>query len=377
MRTTNNSAQSVLDTSSTQSSSSSQSLHQANFFNIQISSFLGDPELLEFFISQVKDVSASNRWTDKQTLTFAKSKLDGPARTFIVQTLEYKPIATSAELFNILRAQFKKENLCKAIAEFNSMTMLPTESISNLAHRLDALTPRAHNTIKETDALSAIKFNKFISIIPSNYRVHILQNNIKTYAEAVEKAKLLQDCEVNNELICQTSLTTPLQDIKTQINKLQETITHLSQKPSNEDNPSQKKVAKNKNLNVQTVRENRNFRNFRNTQNFRGRFNRSRSFQRRPNHNSQRSYNNHTKETFSNICQFCGLHGHTCRFCPSFKNFFIPRNSTASQDQQFLALPTPQSTPAPCSSTSTAYNEPIVSDLNVDAPSFSMPHPNW
>lgn len=83
------------------------------------------------------------------------------------------------------------------------MTMLPAESISNLAHRYDSSTPKAHNTIKEVDALNAIKFNKFISIIPSNYRVHILQNNIVTYGEAVEKARLLQDCKVNNELICQ------------------------------------------------------------------------------------------------------------------------------------------------------------------------------
>lgn len=130
--------------------------------NIQISPFLVDPELLEFFKSQVKDISASNRWTDKQALTFAKSKLDGPARTFIVQKLEYFFNNSTTELFNVLRTQFKKQNLCKAIAEFNAMPMLPAESISNLAHRLDSSIPKAHNTMKEVDALNAIKFNKFL-----------------------------------------------------------------------------------------------------------------------------------------------------------------------------------------------------------------------
>lgn len=76
--------------------------------NIQISPFLGDPELLEFFKSQVKDISASNRWTDKQALTFAKSKLDGPAHTFIVQKLEYFYNNSTTELFNVLHTQFKK-----------------------------------------------------------------------------------------------------------------------------------------------------------------------------------------------------------------------------------------------------------------------------
>lgn len=251
MRPTNNS-QSSLD-SNAQSSSNTQSSNHSNFFNIHISPFLGDPDLLEFFISQVKDVAASNNWPEKQALTL--SKLDGPARTFIVQKLEYHNINTTTELFNLLRTQFKKQNVCKAISEFNAIVMLPAESISNLAHRLDSLAPKAHNTIKDANALNAIKFNKFISIIPSNYRVHILQNNIQTYCEAVEKARLLQDCEVNNELICQTSLSTPLQDLKSQINELKESIAHFSQKPYDKDNnaPS-KNFSKNRNFNVQTVR---------------------------------------------------------------------------------------------------------------------------
>lgn len=218
MKPTYNSTQSVLDSTSTHTSHSMQSSNHSNFFNIHISPFLGDPDLLEFFISQVKDVSASNRWSDKQALIFAKSKLV-PARTFSVQKLEYHTINTTTELFNVFRTQFKKKNVCKAISAFNAMTVLPAESISNLAHRLDLLAPKAHNTIKDANALNAIKFNIHF-LIPSNYCVRILQNNIQTYGDAIETTRLLQDCEVNNELICQTSLSTPLQNLRSQINEL-------------------------------------------------------------------------------------------------------------------------------------------------------------
>lgn len=207
-------------------------------FNIHISPFLGDPDLLEFFISQINEVCASNKYSAQDSLVFAKSKLDGPAKTFIVQNLEYQNINSTSELFKILRAQFKKQSVCRTISEFNSMSMLSGESISNLAHCLDSLVRKAHQSIKDINALNAIKFNKFISIIPNSYRMHILQCNIQTYVDAVEKARLLQDCEVNNELICQISMNTPILDLKDHINELKKSIAHFAQKQSDSDTSS-------------------------------------------------------------------------------------------------------------------------------------------
>lgn len=98
-RNTNNSAQASLDMDAPGPSHPN--------FNIHLSLFLGDPELLEFFISQINEVGASNEYSAQDSLTFAKSKLDGPAKTFIVQKLEYRNINSISELFKILRAQFK------------------------------------------------------------------------------------------------------------------------------------------------------------------------------------------------------------------------------------------------------------------------------
>lgn len=142
----------------------------------------------------------------------ARSKLKGPALNFFIQKTEYNPIPTSAELFSVLRAQFRKHNECHAISDFHTLAMQADESIQNFAHRLDSLAPKVHEVIKDKEALNAIKFNKFISVIPNNFHIHILQNNIKTYSNAVDKAALLEVCNINNQFICQaTTSSNPLQ----------------------------------------------------------------------------------------------------------------------------------------------------------------------
>lgn len=146
-----------------------------------------------------------NRWSDIQVLTFAKSKLQGPALTFIIQKTSYEQFNTLASLFSALSPRFKQPSVCRSHTEFNSISFLPGESIRNLTHRLDALASCAHKVIKDPIALNAIKSNKLIAILPNEYRKHILQSNISTYTEAVEKATLLQDCDINNEFICQAS----------------------------------------------------------------------------------------------------------------------------------------------------------------------------
>lgn len=180
--------------------------------HISIAPFTGEPEQLEFFITQVTGVAACNKWNDKQTLTYARSKLKGPARNFFIKKTEYNHISTSAELFAVLRAQFRKHNECHAISDFHTIAMQADDSIRNFAHKLDSLAPKAHEVIKDKEALNSINFNKFISVIPNNFHIHILQNNIKTYNDAVDKAALLEDCNINNQFICQDSTSSnPLQ----------------------------------------------------------------------------------------------------------------------------------------------------------------------
>lgn len=383
-RNTNNSAQSAFS-----SAFNTPSVPMHRSFNINISHFDGDPEHLEFFITQVTDVSACNNYSDKETLAYAIANLRGPAKTFFIQKSEYHPIPTSQELFSVLRAQFRRQNPCRAISEFHNLSMRSGESVRNLAHRLDSLAPRAHENIKDKAALDAIKFNKFISIIPNNYRIHILQNNIKTYTEAMEKAILLQDCEVNNEFICQTSSSsTPLQEIRSELNAIKETVSHFENSSHQSKNFHRRNKFRTHNNQKPYSQNNHRQSSYKN--------NNSKKF-RKPSYNTSQVSEHQQGRAFDRnkrdfppsmqnvICQFCGAFGHVCRFCPNFKNFFQPKQSPAFIN---YAMTTPMNLPitsasVECPGTSATptdqfnYNDHYSqSNLNPEAPSFTFP-PNW
>lgn len=101
--TTNNSVQSTF------ASAITSPMYRSNF-NISISPFDGDPKQLEFFTTQVTEISNCNEWNDRVVLTYATSNLQGPARTFFIQMSEYHPFPSTQDLFSVLREQFKRKN---------------------------------------------------------------------------------------------------------------------------------------------------------------------------------------------------------------------------------------------------------------------------
>lgn len=379
-RPTNNSSQSAFDSNGPARNKSS--------FNINISPFTGDAEQLEFFITQVTEVANCNHWSDIETLTFARSKLQGPALTYYIQKTEYHPISTTQELFAVLRAQYKKVNTCRAITDFNTLTMHTDESVRNFAHRLDSLAPKAHESVKDREALNSIKFNKFISVIPNGFRVHILQNNIKTYNEAVEKAILLEDCAASNEYICQASAqSTPIQELRSEINSLRETISQYGNDPNKNSSNSKQFHNRNKHKPYNhSFHNNHKFNKYK--------FNNQNNKFKRPikkNYSAvpQQSHIRPTvqeQESLPNttpiVCQFCGIPGHGCRFCPNFRLYFQPRQQYSNFNPS-AALPSPNSASVqaliPHSATADTQNEcsnALMSNLNPNAPPFQV-SPNW
>ena len=390
-RDTNNSVQTSFDTMS--------HTYNSTMCPINITPFSGDPEQLEYFITQVKDLASLNKWVDKHTLAYTRSKLQGQAHTFIIQRSTYENLNSTNDLFSALRAQFRQQNVCKSINEFNSLVMLPGESIRNLTHRLDAIAPRAHQSVKDKKALEAIKFNKFIGIVPNEYRKAILQDNIAEYNEAVEKATLLQDCDISNEIICQTTSAayshTPMQNIQSELNTIKESLHYLTQNSANNNNTEKSKTFHHKDK----FHQQKSWQKYRNNQPYKsGRydnnFKQKRFFNRHPQPKQQQipevqQFTNPTPSASNSthlpmppmiICQFCNQVGHSCRFCPSFKNFFVPRNNIQHINNH-LALPAPASMPLPSSSGSThvlnqSPQNVNSSTLNPDAIIFQH-HPNW
>ena len=58
---------------------------------------------------------------------------------------------------------------------------------------------KAYKDIQDQDTFKSIKFIKLLGILPSNIQVHLLNNNIASYDQAVQQAQLVQDCTVSNE----------------------------------------------------------------------------------------------------------------------------------------------------------------------------------
>lgn len=382
-RVTNNSMQSTIDNMA----------NTPNFsqFNINISPFNGEPENLEFFVSQVKNLSKLNKWSDDCTVLYAKSKLQGPAQIFISQKDEYKPLITSEELFKTLREQFRKPTICKSITDFNTFSMIPGETIRNMTHRLDALAPRAHVSIKDTAALDAIKFNKLISILPSDFRRNILQNNITNYSDAVEKAILLQDCEINNSFLCQTtSVPTPMKQIQEELHSLKQTFQNFSETQDQQKSNSfqRKKYNNNKSFAQKNNRNQSNNKpyqkNWHNNQNHKKW---SKPYSQMPNNTQQESQqpfmNSNLPHSYlpTPNCQFCGQFGHVVRFCPKFKHYFMPINSVPNTQNTFQKNPyvdhLPQYPHTQVNSSQNEFANSLTgSNLNPDAEAF-QPHPNW
>lgn len=262
---------------------------------INIQNFDGNPDQLEFFINQIKQISKVMRWDDSYTVTFIKSKLAGNALTYLNQIEEIKPCEDPEELFEKIRNFFQKKSFATNLISWENLKMLPGESINNLTHRIDLAYHRLNHEITDEFAINQAKLHKFIKIIPSEIRIKILQDNIKNYLEATQKAKLIQDCTFNNEAF---------QD------EQPEQINSLINKAANPEEPKLKSIEQS----PPQKKPNYHF------SSPKGRFN-NRKFHQYKTRNQNNTYRRnvsrntpqwkHGKEK----CQLCFNFGHSAKFC--------------------------------------------------------------
>lgn len=278
-------------------------------FTIQISPFDGDPNYVSHFFNLIEELALQNNWSNEQTILFFKSKLSGPALKFFLEDVN---LAKSDNLNTILlefKNFFVPDNTSSTLNELNKIQLLPDESIRHFAHRLQVLTHKVYTQVTDENALSVIKYNKFISALPANLRIKLLEENIQNFKDAVQRAHQLQDI-LNQELVPKTSnsescntLTTQLADLAAKVNALTLTAQPSSLKI---DRPTQNLHRGNwKNRSVNQFR-NKNVNSW-----------------RKPNHNIQRS-NNY-------ICQLCNKKGHSASRCFKFTRLVNQRSSQPNQ----------------------------------------------
>lgn len=177
---------------------------------ILIQPFQGDPELLDFFISQVQDLANLKKWSPQEHLLFLRSKLAGPALDFLVKDRQIATIKTVGELQDALRKFFRPPSQLASISELHSISLLMDESIMNFAHRINALVGRVYPELADPKALNDIKLVILNKGLPHDLRTKILSENIKDFDLAVEKAQNWMDSiAISNQM--SLSNQTPLQ----------------------------------------------------------------------------------------------------------------------------------------------------------------------
>lgn len=168
----------------------------------------------------------------------AKSKLVDKAQAYISQISTKKNTSSEEELFKLLKNFFKQKPIAALIADLENIRMLPAESIQNFAHCIDLAAAKVYTDIPETE-LSKLKFVKFISLIPPEFRVLVLQQTNSNYEIAVEKAILAQECQISNSILNDKTECNQIQQLTEKINAL--TMSLKQNKQDKYDNQLQQK----------------------------------------------------------------------------------------------------------------------------------------
>jgi len=196
-------------------------------FIIQINNFDGDPSLVHHFFEQIQDLKEINNWSERQSILFLKSKLQGQALTYFLNSPHLKKAKLLSEIHDDFSNFFSPASFSTSIIELNAMAPTHGENYKNFAHRLDVAVGKIYNNLPK-DNLDQIKFVKFISVIPSEIRLQIMQNNITNYNEAVQRAQQLQDLTIFDSKLSQNTEPEIFKRYSEQINSLQKQIEHLT-----------------------------------------------------------------------------------------------------------------------------------------------------
>lgn len=209
-------------------------------FHLSVSPFSGEPEFVNFFFKSVSDLAELNGWSEDQALAFCRSRLEGAALKFYVSSEAAQNATELDQLQLIFASFFRPQSKQQAILELQSIKLLPQETIVSLAQRIDTLIKRAHPEIIDSIALDSVKLPVFLNAIPQTFKFKILENSIDIYTQAVAKAQLLQDLQVQS-CSFSTAPTNPMIDSLSQaVNHIKQNVADLSSKIDNNNKVTKK-----------------------------------------------------------------------------------------------------------------------------------------
>ena len=283
--------------------------HSKPLVNINVLNFEGDPSLLNFFFDQIRSYASINKLKPDETVAFLKGKLSGPALKFMTQS----PILYKSNDLNFIESEFKSfftpMSSTQALVEFNNLVMLPQETIKNLSHRLNILADIIYSRITDPTALDQIKFTKFISVIPSNIRIKLQEENINDYKTGIQRAQVLQEINVNEKILTNQASNPVLTNLSERVLHLTEKLDAFTFANSKEDKEDSS---------VKTKTQSRfNHNKFKN------------NFKSRQMRMQDNQFQNSKNRTSSVICQLCSRPGHTAIKCFKWQRINSRKNNNS------------------------------------------------
>ncbi|KMQ89703.1 hypothetical protein RF55_10637 [Lasius niger] len=174
-----------------------QSGHVKNIALVSIVPELQGDNCKEYF-ECIQNTANLAGWTEAQCVAITIIKLVGGAKLFYESEIQGKGTLSFAELKSLFYSHFlEKCSLSEALHDFNSCRQIQGERVRDYATRLrglsnKALSARGGEELPK-DFVTQVMLSQFMSGLDGRMRAQLIVSNPKTYQEAVELAKRVEE----------------------------------------------------------------------------------------------------------------------------------------------------------------------------------------
>lgn len=276
-------------------------------FSIPIQPFAGDPAVLDFFAKQIQDVCTINNYENNQAVAFFRAHLTGAALNFYCTDPYFKGNLTLQQIIDKFKEYFLVTPNA-SVHTLQTLQILPSESMHNLAHRLNKIIAQVYPELVDEAARNTIKLTHFTAALPYSIKVVLLKENIVDFNEAVKRAQQLQDIEISAAMVPTHPSDIKIASLNEEVNALKQQINAISLQKSEQN---------------KTKQDHREYRNAYKTR-----------FSRKPYDRNFGNKQNYYKPKFNNFsrtttCSFCGRNNHIMKNCREFLS--LMKNSDKNQ----------------------------------------------
>lgn len=160
-----------------------------------------NPQECHNFMVQFEAVAQMGHWTDAEQGIILKSRLRGQALTFLTNDPSLRHETSFKTIKSKLMDFFAEQpSLATNHMRFTTIKQQPGETVKNLVFRIDNaamqyLSNGEKTTLSSDPMVMTIKLSKFLEALHHDLRLDVLKMDPKNYADAIEKAKCVENAQ--------------------------------------------------------------------------------------------------------------------------------------------------------------------------------------